>query len=42
MDKRLNSLRTEFDMERKTRQELSAKNSEFESESVGNSYAACS
>ena len=36
LDKRLNSLRTEFDMERKTRQELSTKNSEFESKSVRN------
>jgi predicted RNase H-like nuclease (RuvC/YqgF family) len=35
LEKRLNSLRSEFDLERKTRQEITAKNSEFESESVG-------
>lgn len=32
LEKRMNSLRTEFDLERKRRQELGTKNSEFESE----------
>lgn len=32
LDKRVNSLRTKFDMERKSRQEAETKNHEFESE----------
>ena len=31
LEKKTNALRTEFDMERKLRQELGTKNSEFES-----------
>ncbi len=34
LEKKINSLRTEFDLERKLRQELGAKNSEFESMEV--------
>lgn len=39
LEKRISSLRTEFDMERKSRQELGAKNSEFESELLELGYS---